>query len=63
MRSKRERKHARERGLAHEQNHQVAESPCTTPTTHPERGDLAAYMREREVVRARALVISEKIVS
>ena len=56
MRSERERKHARERVLAHAQNDQVAQSP------RPEREGLAAYMRERGVVRARAPVISEEIV-
>ena len=33
-----------------------------TPTNHPERRLAAAYMRERETVRARAHVISEEIV-
>ena len=33
-----------------------------TPTNHPEKSLLATYMRERGVVRARAPVISEKIV-
>ena len=33
-----------------------------TPTNHPEKSLLAIYMREREAVRARAPVISEKIV-
>ena len=33
-----------------------------TPTNHPEKSLLAVYMRERGVVRARALVIFEKIV-
>ena len=33
-----------------------------TPTNHPERRLAAAYMRERETVRARAPVISEEIV-
>ena len=35
---------------------------ATTPTNHPERSLAAAYMRERETVRARAPVISEEIV-
>ena len=35
---------------------------ATTPTNHPERSVAAAYMRERETVRARAPVISEEIV-
>ena len=35
---------------------------ATTPTNHPERRLAAAYMRERETVRARAPVISEEIV-
>ena len=63
MRSGHERTHARERGLACSCTKPWRDGIATTPTNHPERGDLAAYMREHEAVRARAPVISEKIVS
>mgnify|MGYP006903302342 CR=1 FL=1 len=61
MRSGRERKHARERGLAHAQNDQASGGIAMTPTNHPERRLRAVYMCERGAVRACAPVISEKI--
>ena len=61
MRSERERKHARQRG-PRSCTKRPSRAIAMTPTNHPERRLRAVYMRERETVRARAPVISEKIV-
>ena len=61
MRSEREWKHAREPG-PRSCTKRPSGAIAMTPTNHPEKSLLATYMRERGVVRARAPVISEKIV-
>ena len=61
MRSEREWKHAREPG-PRSCTKRPSGAIAMTPTNHPEKSLLAVYMREREAVRARAIVISEKIV-
>ena len=49
-------------GLARSCTKRTSGAIAMTPTNHPEKSLLAIYMREREAVRARAPVISEKIV-